>query len=1004
MYLCLLAQSGDATHILPLKYIVSLTDTQHLARYLAYTGFNPPVDHPAVTPDILIPALNPPIPRPQQSVSGLSDTDSDDPLRPSHHSNHGHGHGSGHGHHHGSSVGSSKEYNFSFPNATHLQRHVKARELTPLVGSRFDPTYLPITIEEQKASGLRVVCLQFRKRSSTSISATTPAANPSTNNNLYGEAKDDDKEADDEEERERQTAIDPITLALEDMKERAGEWGGVRSNGPLWRCPRRLRPEPVYLTRAKTRMRMRSSRDVSRRRGASGGGRGASGENQGGKNVDENSIMTESTGGDSTIRGLGEPIYLEEGSYHPYKHRTSANGKLPTHGAAGGRGSIPSRSRKDRIYKDDYDQRLPSKSLSHDTDLDIHGVLAAQIFGGGIPSKARSYKEAVEERERKEKKERRKREKELEKERAKQEKELREREKEKGKGKEREKEEKDKDWGLGSLNVAFWNWGKKKRAKKEMERESRTQIQREREIKAQFAAAAAAAAPTMPIYTPSAASGSASTSTVQLSAAGHEQGTVSEYGTDFRPHFASRSASTNTITTATGSGGGATSQGMSSTTVVSGACDMAGGSVGSAGASSGEDDDDDTQIEFASWDRGKSETSDVESTEDDEELDEEEPQDEEDSDDDHDIVEPYPDDVSDHHIKGYGADEEEEIEYADQPSASQIRDPNRDLEIAVDKSKNSGGLDVPNVIVQVEVDKRVEREMDMHNRSRSRVVKLGGRIHIPSRETAPPVSGLPPADRSSPGLASGLQMQGQGMVQGQTQRAQQGMLTKKPSQRLIGQLHSSDDERGVENRENEDDDAELSSPVFAPPHHSRSFRSLRSSSTSGHGHGGSTCSASSHGSSAPLQDEGIGEECENDDDFDLDDGLFVNRRAGYRYGLYETRREDKKKRTECERELEDQRGREAKIREQRELETKRRDHERQEKEREREKKERRKRDDEGEWVCLDIGNDFGERYEVINDSVLTKNSVPIVLEDRTPALPTSHEIKLHGPSDGRAAE
>ncbi|KAF9442764.1 hypothetical protein P691DRAFT_810135 [Macrolepiota fuliginosa MF-IS2] len=917
-FLCVLKdrEDQDATHVLPLAHILALTNTQHLARYLPYTGFNPPLDHPAVSPDILIPAVNLPIVRPPPpSSDSYSDPDSDDPLHPRPRKSH---------HSHGLSLGGPREFNFGFPNNTRMQQHVKARELTPLVGSRFDPSYLPITTEEQRASGLRVVCLQFRKFHSSTSNMATAALHARSQNDpdhtTLGERQKQEKEEEEAEEWERQTAIDPITLALEDIKERAGEWGGIRTNCPLWRCPRNLRCEPAYITRARIRMRMRSVRGTSRGHGIAGGGRSMSGKSftTGGRN--------------STIRGLAELGYDDS---NPNARRTvRAGAGVPSSG----------HPRKDRIYNQDRDQRMLPKSRPQDKELDIHGLLAAQIFGGGIPSTAKTYKEAVEEKERKERKERRKREKELEKERAKQEKEMREREK-RGRGKEKEKEDRDKDWGLGTLNVDFWNWGKKKKAKKEMERERRMRLQREQEIEAHFEAATAAATSTTSVSTLTAVSASASTSTVQLSSAGHGQGTGTAYG--FEPYGPAGSASTNTITTTTTttteSGNGVVHSGSSVTAIGEESRRTRGGSTKSVGASSEDDEDEDARAEFASWGHGRSESSAIDSSDDDE--DEDESDDDDDTDDDQDVVEPYPDAQPDN-LLAEDEDDDDEIEYADLPS----QNPDR-LTQQNTNTQTFGEPAIPSVIVQVEVAKRVESETETDHRSRSGTVVFTGHTVVPSKEPIPPVPRLP--------SAAELNQNRGGMLQGQGKTQGEQTVTKKPSQKLIGQLHSSDDEHPEEDQEHEDEDAELSSPVFAPPpSRRRRFKSFEPSSGSGHGHTESTRSGSSQGSFASVEDEYVEEE---EEDFDLNDDIFGHRRVGYRYGSYETKRgEEKRRRAEYEKEIGEQREREAKIREQRELEAKQKQRDKEEKERlkEREKRERKKKEDEGEWVCLDIGNDF----------------------------------------------
>ncbi|KAJ3560871.1 hypothetical protein NP233_g10551 [Leucocoprinus birnbaumii] len=447
-------EDEEATHILPLKSLLTITDTSHLSRYLSYTGFNPPLDHPSVNPEIIIPALNLPIQRPPMPTGYSSKYHSTHPASKSKHSSHStardnytfpdsddsdsiyynhnrssrHGHsGSGHGHHHssssahghghhtslsggvgGSSVGGGssgigggggiggnsgndrhKAFNFNFPSNQHLQAHTKARELTPLVGSRFDPTYLPVTIDEQKASGLRVVCLQFRKSASTTSNSSSHAGShsrPSGSSYLRG---------DDVRDREREGGeIDPITLALEDMKERASEWGGIRSDNLLWKCPENnntLRREPPYLRDPRSRYSKYSKAKASQSAKLRSGSRYLGSSSVMGSSTADARSFRSSDARSSTIRGLGDSASILSSStttgapsstyydYLGYRPSSSSSSKRPKSSS-----SSHSRTNKQRIY--DREERLRGQRLLNQHvgagDVDIHGILAAQIFGG----------------------------------------------------------------------------------------------------------------------------------------------------------------------------------------------------------------------------------------------------------------------------------------------------------------------------------------------------------------------------------------------------------------------------------------------------------------------------------------------------------------------------------------------------------------------------------------------------------------------------------------------
>lgn len=942
-------EDEEATHVLPLNSLLSIKNTQHLNRYLSYTGFNPPLDHPSVNPDILIPALNLPIQRPpmptgysshyanshshssskSKNTSSTShnyiypdSSDDSDSLHHRPHSRHGHsgsghhhgyhsGHSSAHGHH--TSIGGSGSerghkataYNFNFPSNQHLQAHMKARELTPLVGSRFDPTYLPVTIDEQKASGLRVVCLQFRKYSSSASGRSGSSYHRDDGTGDRGQRNVDNRD------------VDPITFALEDMKERASEWGGIRSDNILWKCPEnneKLRREPPYLVRVRANARARMGKLRSAVTPAAGSRR-----NNGG--LDGRSVRS-SGARSSTIRGVGDSASsIGTATYYDYLgyHATSNSSKrsLQSH----------SSSSKQRYY--DREQRRHNRRIRGHVggglggDVDLHGILAAQIIGGGVPGTGKYYKDAIEEKERRERKERRKREKELEKERAKQEK----KDKEKGKEKGKEKEKEEKDWNLGALNVGFWNWGKKKKAKKERE-----ELRRQQEQQQQLATSGSN---TTGLSTPI-----ASSSTLQLNS---QRRLISPSVTSL--------GTTSTVTTAT-------HPTASSTTVVGrgsrgigagGSVDVLGGGP-TPSSDDDDDDDDDGQIEFAQYETSTGNTTEDEDDEDIEEDEEEEEEDEleEDEDNEHaeddNVVESYPGAVPERR-RALGEEEEDEselIEYANQPStATASTNPGGDDDGSsskADHGTNSVTPKVPSVVVQIAVDKRVETESSERTEPQHKPnTVIFGRSIVPSpRATAPPTRFLlPAASSSSPKISIDTSVK-DASTSGE---AGDRVVTKKRSQRLIGQLHSSDEEDSMEDHERnrDDDEEELSSPVFAPPPHiarRRPLNQIRSSTPSSN----PTGSVSSHQSNTSLDGSRDGHE-EGGEDYDFDDDLYFEdeyfgpRRATYRYGTYDVKRDEDRKRRVGQLEEE----REKRIKELKMLEEKERERERLEREREREK-------------------------------------------------------------------
>lgn len=178
---------------------------------------------------------------------------------------------------------------------------------------------------------------------------------------------------------------------------------------------------------------------------------------------------------------------------------------------------------------------------------------------------------------------------------------------------------------------------------------------------------------------------------------------------------------------------------------------------------------------------------------------------------------------------------------------------------------------------------------------------------------------------------------------------------QQPTHRLVGQLHTSDDERNEMGYGRQgDDDSDLSSPIFAPPPSVRKLPIRPKHSD----HTGSVSSRKSSTSfDASLEGSTTGDD-ETDEDLTFDNEFPDFKRSGYRYGLYNNRKEGEKMR--YRREMEEQREREAKIREQRILEEREVLLEKERVERDRERKEKRKKEEEGEWVCLDLGNDFGK--------------------------------------------
>lgn len=810
--------------------------------------------------DILTPAISLPIPRPPRPSHGYFDESSSDESNTRHHrrgahSSHGPSTHHGVGHHSsgswpgggvggviaGAGAGSErggKEYNFDFRDASHLQQHMKARELTPLIGSRFDPTYLPITFDEQKASGLRVVCLQFRKQTTSSTTTTTTTKPPSSsragsngNRRKSRLEVEEEREKLKEKERARDNVVEPSTLALEDMKERAGEWGGLRSNNPLWKCPSRLRREPAYIYRFKSRMRTRYSRSTP------------------------STSNTTTATSESRIPGAESKSRASSGSKRTNQDFLSVGGGRSHH-------------QQHQHHRHQHHRHQSSRKVPGDYRMiqERDAMIAAHILGAISP----------EERQRKA---RLKKEKQKEKERLKHEKELREAS---FGGKEKEK-----DWKLGSLNVDIWNWGKKKK-KARQEKQMRLRMEEhERQIEEHFAAASASA--------------------YKVARTPNESSTTIE---------ASMSGTIPSVT-AIGSLSG----------------------TRSAGPSSDEDG-----AEFPNWGRGRSETSNVETTEEDEDDEDEGSEDDEeekevkdvegDEEGDVGVPEPYSDAIPPGSLLVRDDDEEEEIEYADSPEPSISNPDTTSPDEGGESIVTPGPHSVASVVVQVEVDKRVETETETEdgNRRRSRTVtaSFGGKVH--SRLSS--AVSVTEEQTRKPVLSEGQQA----------------------SHRLVGQLHTSDDERkNIGDGQEGDDDSDLSSPIFAAP---PSLRQLPVGSQHDARTAGSVSSHRSSTSFDASQEGSTTGDDDTDDDLTFDNEYPDFKRSGYRYGLFNNRKEGEK--TRYRREMEEQKAREAKIREQRKLEEREVLLEKERVERDRERKERKKKEEEGEWVCLDLENDFGK--------------------------------------------
>ena len=768
---------------------------------------------------------------------------------------------------------------------------MKARELTPLVGSRFDPTYLPITTEEQKASGLRVVCLQFRKHSSiglsspSSSSATAAAATglsssyhpPKGHDGVLTQHERGGKGGSGDKEHmitsEKEPDVDPITLVLEDMKERSDEWGGIRSNNILWKCPSRLRREPLYLSRARARIAKLRSLGFSEPQIARGAGGG----------LTSSSIVS-----NTTIRRLNDVAYSTYRDSQGHSSRTGGGGRIS-----------PNLQRN--VYKERYHGRGQRQYRSADSDL--YSIFASQIFSS--PGSGKYFQENVEE------KEREKREKELVKERAKQEK------KEKGKGKEKEKDvviggrrKDEKDWNLGSFNVGFWNWKKKKREKKERER-LRMQWDRQQEVDFSLSNNNSTAASSIPT-----SSGVPSSSLSHLHS--HIQG---------QRLFASSATSVGT--------------GISANTVIGSSNPTASSMTITGGGSRGvgvhpiEDDDDDEHTESTQY--RISEPAGAISTEEEEE--EEEEADDGDVDvgvDDleENVVESYPDTIPEH--RPIVEDEEDGSELIKTS--------------ALNPSQENDGD--PNFVFQIKINKHVETKLSYGTEKHTpNTVMFGGRSIIPSSlKTSLPVQ-FPPSPTMTKQISTDIinvERPDSGMNTGnrQASKSRDQIMTKRQNQRLIGQLHSSGEGEGPDHESEE----ESSSPVFAPPPHSRRrTKSLVPFPTN-------PTSNSSRGSYDSIGGAAT-ESYDFDDDLESEDEFLKHtKRAGYRYGSYDTKRDEDRKRTVEQMEE----GRERRTKGLKGMETKERmEKERMEKEREREIK---KKEEEGEWVCLDIGNDYGRWF------------------------------------------
>ena len=870
-----------------------------------------------------MPALNVPIPRPSLSTGYSShsanphsrtfkskssssstpypDSEDSDSLHHYHYSRYRH-------------HGSQQPSNFNFPSNQHLIAHVKARESTPLVGSRFDPSYLPITPEEQKASGLRVVCLQFHKHSSIGLSphsssSAAAAAGPSLLSHGY-EPKDHDggaaqherggeRESGVHEEQtiftENEPDVNPVALVLEDMKHRADEWGGIRSNNILWKCSSRLRSEPLYLIRARAR--------IAKLRSLSFSGQQIAPSNAGG-------LLNSSIIPDATIRKLNDARYPIYGDILGHSSKTESGGRR-------------SPNYKLNVHKERYYEREQRQHRL--TDSGLPSLLTSQIFTS--PASAEHFQELIEARKRRE---REKREKELLKKRAKQEK------KEKGKGKGKEKgviaggrRKDDRDWNLGSLNVGFWNWKKKKRAKKEKER-LRTQWDRQVEAGLAFSNNNSSVVSSIP-----ASSGIPSSTVSHLHRNIHGQNLFASSATSV-----GTGNSANTVT-------GFSNPAASSTTVIGGGSHGIGVELE---AHSIQDHDDDGHNESEQYHMSEPGGEIFTEEEEDEEEEDEDVDEEEDGDgleNNENVVESYPDATTEPRRlveTEVEEDRSELIGYASHHTTTSTQDPSHE-------DANYPGYTVcshvyqgsnmenraPNLVLQVKIDKHVQRNMsgrmerytaDFNDRS---IIPSSSKVSLPVRSPSSPKRIL--IDTNVQRADSDMSTESK-----KTSKSQDQITTKRQNQRLIGQLHSSGEE---EDPERESDGEESSSPVFASPP-TRRRRPLHTKSPATN-----TVSSSSRVSCDSIDGGAATEDYDFDDDLESEDEFMGHtRRAGYWYGSYETKKDEDKKKVQ---QLEEE---ERRIKILREMEAK----EKSEMEKERET---RKKEEEGEWVCLDIGNDYG---------------------------------------------
>jgi len=254
------------------------------------------------------------------------------------------------------------------------------------------------------------------------------------------------------------------------------------------------------------------------------------------------------------------------------------------------------------------------------------------------------------------------------------------------------------------------------------------------------------------------------------------------------------------------------------------------------------------------------------------------------------------------------------------------------------------GKRAPNLVLQVKIDKRVERKLiDRAEKYTSDTVISDDRSIVPSSSKASlPVQSPPSPKRIL--IDTNVQRADSGMntESKETSKSQDQIMTKRQNQRLIGQLHSSGEE---EDPERESDEEGSSSPVFAPPPRRRR-RPLQAMSPATN-----TVSSSSRVSCDSVDVGGAAsEDYDFDDDLDSEDEFMGHaRRARYWYGSYETKKHEDKKKVE---QLEEK---ERKIKNLREMEAK----ERNEKAKMGKEQETRTKEEEGEWVCLDIGNDYG---------------------------------------------